>query len=90
MMKKKLRICDFKTPFQTAPSTKTTQQPQRNLRKQGNQRQYHKTKFTKKGKPALLTFPIETLLYLDATKRQTPTGGVVNPIIRFKTAMTAT
>ena len=37
----------------------------------------------KKGNPALLTFPIEVLPILDATKRQTPTGGVVSPIIKL-------
>ena len=37
---------------------------------------------------ALLSRPIGTLPMLEATNRQTPTGGVVNPIIRFNTAMT--
>ena len=48
------------------------------------------TKLTNKnGKPALLTFPMDTLPILDATNKQTPTGGVVKPIIRFNTAITA-
>ena len=42
----------------------------------------------KKGNPALLTFPIEVFPILDATKRQTPTGGVVSPIIKLRTAIT--
>lgn len=42
----------------------------------------------KKGSPALLTFPIGVLPILEATNRQTPTGGVVNPMIKFNTAIT--
>lgn len=44
---------------------------------------------SKKGNPALLTAPMDTFPILDATKRHTPTGGVVKPIIKFKTAITA-
>ena len=43
----------------------------------------------KNGKPALLTFAMETFPILEATNRQTPTGGVVKPMIKFKTAITA-
>ena len=42
----------------------------------------------KKGSPALLTFPIEVLPMLDATNKHTPTGGVVRPMIKFRTAIT--
>ena len=42
----------------------------------------------KKGSPALLTFPIEVLPILDATNKHTPTGGVVRPMIKFRTAIT--
>ena len=43
----------------------------------------------RKGKLERLTVPIEVLPILEATKRHTPTGGVVSPIMRLRTAMTA-
>jgi hypothetical protein len=42
----------------------------------------------KKGRPALLTFPMEVFPILEATNKHTPTGGVVSPMIKFRTAMT--
>ena len=43
----------------------------------------------RKGIMDLLTFPMEIFPILDATNRHTPTGGVVNPMIRLSTAITA-
>ena len=43
----------------------------------------------KNGRLALLTSPMETLPILEETKRQTPTGGVVSPMIKLRTAITA-
>ena len=40
------------------------------------------------GNPERLTFPIGVLPILDATNKQTPTGGVVRPMIKFNTAIT--
>lgn len=42
----------------------------------------------KKGRLDRLTSEIEVFPILDATNKQMPTGGVVNPIIRFNTAIT--
>ena len=72
--------------------------PNQSINRFGNAKENHGNKVTKistkkltkrKGSPALLTSPMEIFPILDATKRQTPTGGVVNPIIKFKTAITA-
>ena len=43
----------------------------------------------KNGKLALLTLATETLPMPEAINKQTPTGGVVRPMIKFKTAITA-
>ena len=40
------------------------------------------------GNPERLTFPIGVLPILEATNKQTPTGGVVSPMIKFNTAIT--
>ena len=42
----------------------------------------------KNGNPARLTFPMGVLPILEATNKQTPTGGVVRPMIKFRTAIT--
>lgn len=48
------------------------------------------TKLTiKNGNPALLTLAMDTFPMLDEMNKHTPTGGVVKPMMRFKTAITA-
>ena len=44
---------------------------------------------TRKGSVAMLTLPIEIFPMPEVMNRHTPTGGVVKPMIRFSTAMTA-